>query len=125
MTALDSDKIIPFPGGRGRTGTEGRSQGGQTAVNTGRWRVVTPILGWGGTVLAVAAPASPAGPLFYAGTTAGCFRSNDLGKTWEPFNDGLTSPYIQALVASPRFDKDRTLFAGTLGSGVMRSSNGG
>ncbi|MGH2354954.1 MAG: WD40/YVTN/BNR-like repeat-containing protein, partial [Chloroflexota bacterium] len=39
--------------------------------------------------------------------------------------DGLTSPYIQALVASPHFPKDRTLFAGTLGSGVMRSTNGG
>ncbi|MGI8424484.1 MAG: hypothetical protein ACR2NO_10305 [Chloroflexota bacterium] len=83
------------------------------------------MLGWGGTVLALAAPATEGDQIFFAGTTAGCFRSDDLGETWQPANDGLTSPYIQALVASPRFAKDRTLFAGTLGSGVMRSTNGG
>ena len=124
MTALDGDKIIPFPGARGRAG-ERKETGLPAAPRAGRWEIITPLLGWGGTVLALAAPATEAGPVFYAGTTAGCFRSDDLGKTWAPANDGLTSPYIQALVASPRFAKDRTLFAGTLGSGVMRSTNGG
>jgi photosystem II stability/assembly factor-like uncharacterized protein len=119
MTASDVDKIIPFPGTRGA-----RAKGGGAPAGD-RWEVVTPILGWGGTVLALAAPDVPDRPLFYAGTTAGCFRSTDLGHSWVPMNDGLTSPYIQALVPSPRFAKDRTLFAGTLGSGVMRSSNGG
>lgn len=126
MTASDVNNIIPFPSTRGQTGSRGRSSTGSDGRQlAGRWEIVTPILGWGGTVLALAAPETSGAAIFYAGTTAGCYRSDDLGKTWVPKNDGLTSPYIQALVASPRFAKDRTLFAGTLGSGVMRSTNGG
>jgi photosystem II stability/assembly factor-like uncharacterized protein len=124
LTTSDVDNIIPFPGARERSG--GRGRGGRDADGSqGRWEVVTPLLGWGGTVLALAAPDTGAEPVFFAGTTAGCFRSTDLGKTWVPANDGLTSPYIQALAHSPRYAKDKTLFAGTLGSGVMRSTNGG
>ena len=123
MTASDVDKIIPFPGTRSRAGDHKGTDA--TVSPAGRWKVVTPLLGWGGTVLALAAPDGPEGPVFYAGATAGCFRSTDGGKTWQPANDGLTSPYIQALVASPHFEQDRTLFAGTLGSGVMRTTNAG
>lgn len=116
-----SDNIIPFPSSEERQGS-----GRRTALAAGaRWEIVTPLLGWGGTVLALAAPLGVDGTVYFAGTTAGCFRSNDHGKTWTAANDGLTSPYIQALTASPHFEKDRTLFAGTLGSGVMRSTNGG
>ena len=124
LTTSDVDNIIPFPGARERAGGRGRG-GRQSDGSEGRWEVVTPLLGWGGTVLALAAPDTGGEPVFFAGTTAGCFRSTDLGKTWAPANDGLTSPYIQALATSPRYAKDRTLFAGTLGSGVMRSTNGG
>lgn len=120
MTASDVDKIIPFPGARSSRGDGRRVPGGVE-----RWEIVTPLAGWGGTVLAVVSPPTGGEPLLFAGTTAGCFRSTDSGRTWQPANDGLTSPYIQVLVASPRFAKDRTLFAGTLGSGVMRSTNGG
>ncbi len=123
MTASDVDKIIPFPRARSRAGD--RKGPARPTEATGRWQVITPLLGWGGTVLALAAPDGDGGAVFYAGSTAGCFRSVDRGTTWEPVNDGLTSPYIQALVASPRFARDRTLFAGTLGSGVMRTTNGG
>lgn len=124
MTASDADKIIQFPGARVRAGERRRGRAPARPA-LGRWERVTPLLGWGGTVLALVGPETSSGPIFYAGTTAGCFISGDLGQTWEPRNDGLTSPYIQALVASPRFARDRTLFAGTLGSGVMRSTNGG
>src|SRR6266542_2992528 len=133
MTAQDVDKIIPFPGARRAPGpvqgTGGeRVNGTTTASTSARWELVAPLLGWGGTALAAVAAPSPESPdkaVFYAGTTAGCYRSDDGGVTWAARNDGLTSPYIQALVASPHFSKDRTLFAGTLGSGVMRSTNGG
>jgi photosystem II stability/assembly factor-like uncharacterized protein len=118
----DVDNIIPFPGTRGQSAGKNSVDGSATV---GHWEQVTPLLGWGGTVLALAAPTLDGKPLFVAGTTAGCFLSTDLGKTWRPSNDGLTSPYIQALVASPNFAKDKTLFAGTLGSGVMRSTNAG
>jgi len=121
MTASGTeDNIIQFPGARG-----GRAGGTATQALVGRWEVVAPLLGWGGTVLALVAPPVDGDPVFFAGTTAGCFRSDDLGKSWVAVNDGLTSPYIQSLAASPRFAKDRTLYAGTLGSGVMRTTNGG
>lgn len=120
MTTSDVDNIIPFSRAQQRGG-----RGAATPQRDERWELVTPLLGWGGTVLALAAPQGPDGTVFYAGTTAGCFRSTDAGASWTPVNDGLTSPYIQALVASPHFSKDRTLFAGTLGSGVMRTTNGG
>ena len=121
MTASGTgDNIIQFPGTRG-----GRGDGKATQAPGGRWEVVAPLLGWGGTVLALVAPPVDGDPVFYAGTTAGCFRSDDLGRTWVAVNDGLTSPYIQSLAASPAFKKDRTLYAGTLGSGVMRTTNGG
>jgi photosystem II stability/assembly factor-like uncharacterized protein len=121
------DNIIQFPAGRERAGRRSAGADGAQGGAGGRWETVTPLLGWGGTVLALVAPdtGTSGDPVFYAGTTAGCFRSQDRGQTWQPMNDGLTSPYIQALAASPRFAKDRTLFAGTLGSGVMRSTNGG
>ena len=120
MSASDSDKIIAFPFSR------------VTGVNptpsvsaSPKWELIGPVCGWGGTVLALIAVTTPAGEHLYAGTTAGCFLSTDHGATWEARNFGLTSPYIQTLVASPQFARDHTLFAGTLGSGVMRSTNGG
>ena len=44
--------------------------------------------------------------------------------TWMPDNQGLPSPQVPSLVASPAFAEDRTLFAGT-SSGVARSADGG
>ena len=122
MTASNVDKIIPFPGraGRGATAAVGPRPRRLRTLGGGH-----PVARLGGTVLALAAPRGRMAPSSTPAPPPGCFRSTDGGKTWQAMNDGLTSPYIQALVASPRFAKDRTLFAGTLGSGVMRSTNGG
>ncbi|MDE2992625.1 MAG: hypothetical protein OXU67_01980, partial [Chloroflexota bacterium] len=93
-----------------------------------RWDLVSPAGGWGGTVLALSTPAPLAEdetqPLF-AGTTSGCFISLDNGQTWEPQNEGLSSPYVQAITVSPQYDREPTVFAGSLGGGVMRSRDGG
>ena len=121
--SADPSKIVLFPGAFDQGGAPAPSDIG--APLDGRWELVGPILGWGGTVLAIVCVDGPDGPVAFAGTTAGCFASIDGGATWEPRNVGLTSPYVQALAASPTFAKDRTLYAGTLGSGVMRSTNGG
>ena len=121
--SADPSKIVLFPGAFDRGGAPAPSAAG--APLDGRWELVGPVLGWGGTVLAVVCVDGPDGPVAFAGTTAGCFASTDGGATWEPRNVGLTSPYVQALAASPTFARDQTLYAGTLGSGVMRSTNGG
>jgi len=89
MTAQDVDKIIPFPAGRREAGE--RRRGNAPLATENRWEIVAPLLGWGGTVLAVLAlpdPKSPAQTLFYAGTTAGCYVSADGGKTWSARNKG-------------------------------------
>ena len=121
--SADPSKIVLFPGAFDQGGAPTPSA--VPAPLDGRWELVGPILGWGGTVLAVICVDGPDGPIAFAGTTAGCFASTDGGIRWEPRNTGLTSPYVQALAASPNFPKDRTLYAGTLGSGVMRSTNAG
>lgn len=121
--SADPSKIVLFPGAFDQGGSPSPSNVG--APLDGRWELIGPVLGWGGTVLALAHVDGPEGQFTFAGTTAGCFASRDGGATWEPRNAGLTSPYVQALAASPNYSKDRTLFAGTLGSGVMRSTNGG
>ncbi len=121
--SADPTKIVQFPGAFSKGQSPAPVEAG--APLEGRWELVGPVLGWGGTVLALVTTTGPTGDTVLAGTTAGIFASTDAGATWEPRNSGLTSPYVQALIASPTFAKDRTIFAGTLGSGVMRSTNGG
>ena len=121
--SADPSKIVMFPGAFDQGGTPSPTTG--SAPLDGRWEPIGPVLGWGGTILALIHVDGPDGPVTFAGTTAGCFASIDGGGTWEARNAGLTSPYVQALAASPTYARDRTLWAGTLGSGVMRSTNGG
>jgi hypothetical protein len=121
--SADPSKIVMFPGAFEQGSAP--SPASADAALDGRWELIGPILGWGGTVLALVHADGDSQSVTFAGTTAGCFASTDGGFTWEPRNSGLTSPYVQALAMSPTFAKDRTLYAGTLGSGVMRSTNGG
>jgi photosystem II stability/assembly factor-like uncharacterized protein len=128
-------KIVQFPTDRARERTAGALAAAQAEPLPppgDRWELVSPAGGWGGTVLALSTPVpllerpeeDETQPLF-AGTTSGCFISLDNGQTWEPQNEGLSSPYVQAITVSPRYDRDPTVFAGSLGGGVMRSSDGG
>ncbi len=45
--------------------------------------------------------------------------------TWTAANNGLYSGSVYAVALSPAYATDRTLFAGTNGSGVFRSADGG
>lgn len=71
-----------------------------------------------GTVISFAAN----GNVYFAGTTLeGVFRSADLGRSWNPINNGLTDLHVRALEVSP--DR-RLLYAGT-SEGVFRSTDNG
>ncbi len=60
-----------------------------------------------------------------AGTeTDGILRSEDSGRTWAGANAGLLDLTAICLALSPRFESDRTGFAGTA-SGLYRTRNGG
>ncbi len=58
----------------------------------------------------------------YAGSFGkGIFKSEDGGKTWLAVNEGMTDPYVYAVVVGP----DKAVYAGTLRGGVFRTQNGG
>jgi photosystem II stability/assembly factor-like uncharacterized protein len=64
---------------------------------------------------AVAAVDSSGGRVF-AGGDGGVFVSSDEGKTWQPFNEGLSTSAIRQLVMDPH---GRFLHVGTAGGGVI------
>lgn len=66
-------------------------------------------------------PTHPA--TLYIGGRAGVFKSLDGGGTWRAMNNGLETLNIRTIVLSPF--ESTTLFAGTNGSGLYRSHDGG
>lgn len=54
--------------------------------------------------------------LYAATDRRGVFRSTDSGKSWHPFNTGLTVVHVTALAIDAT---GRTLYAGTAGGGVV------
>jgi photosystem II stability/assembly factor-like uncharacterized protein len=58
-----------------------------------------------------------------AGTAAGVFRSDDLGRMWRPASRGLTDPHIRWLAFHP--DISDLEFAGTEPAGIFVSRDGG
>lgn len=61
--------------------------------------------------------------VLYIGGPKGVWKSADGGRTFQPMNSGLATLNIRALAMSPRNPQE--LFAGTNGSGLYRSTNGG
>jgi photosystem II stability/assembly factor-like uncharacterized protein len=61
--------------------------------------------------------------LIYIGGPGGVLKSADGGKTWQAMNQGLATLNIRALVMAPK--SSQSLYAGTNGSGLYRSTNGG
>lgn len=61
------------------------------------------------------------GGVIYAGSFGmGVFFSQDHGKTWESFNQGLNDAFVLCLTVDPR----GTIYAGTVKSGVFRRKIG-
>ena len=102
IAALDSDG-----------GIFARADGGEV------WTAV-PNPGTRITQLEVAATQPPT--LYSASSRDGLFRSGDLGVTWNPINEGLSSLRITSLAAD-RTDPDR-LYAGTT-KGLYTTDDGG
>ncbi|RMF92981.1 MAG: hypothetical protein D6736_02555, partial [Nitrospinota bacterium] len=58
-----------------------------------------------------------------AGTTEGIYRSDNGGRSWKQVLQ--TDSTVYAIAFSPLFAQDGTVFAGTMGQGVFKSSDGG
>lgn len=68
---------------------------------------------------------SPDGRSVFAGAPGGVLRSGDGGATWHIAGLGSPPPVIAALVVSPNFTEDGTLFAGALEDGTYCSTDRG
>ena len=81
-----------------------------------------------GAVYALAAsPAFAEDGVCFAATSAGLYRTQDGGRTWQFAFDSLNlneEMATSAVAISPYFASDRAVFAGAMG-GVVRSSDGG
>ncbi len=60
----------------------------------------------------------------FALTTSGLFQSSNEGTSWQYALNGVAPQRVYALVISPDFEDDKTLFAGT-DNGVLKSTDGG
>jgi photosystem II stability/assembly factor-like uncharacterized protein len=56
---------------------------------------------------------------------AGIYKSTDRGAHWARMNLGPQDPCIRVVAVSPNYKNDRTVFAGTMHGGVIRSRDGG
>jgi photosystem II stability/assembly factor-like uncharacterized protein len=66
----------------------------------------------------------PAEPhMIYIGGPQGVWKSGDSGKTWQALNQGLATLNVRALAMAPK--NSQTLYAGTNGSGLYRSTDAG
>ena len=65
---------------------------------------------------------SPNGTMFVGLPNEGIYKSDDSGETWDQINFGLFNDYVSVIDISPNFVNDNIIYAGTLGSGVFRSS---
>ncbi len=66
----------------------------------------------------------------FRGGPGGVYKSIDAGATWHATNEGMDcdstmSPDVRALAISTHYASDHTVYAGTDGCGVFRSTDGG
>ncbi len=73
--------------------------------------------------IAIDPPRTPS--TLYAGTLGdgGVFKSDNYAESWREVNFGFLGNSVQAIAIDPK--TPTTLYAGTLESGVYKSSNGG
>lgn len=71
------------------------------------------------------APGWPKKPVAFAGTVDGLFRSTNGGRAWRLCHGDLEGLPVQAVVVSPRFERDGLVYAATEEDGLFRSRDGG
>jgi photosystem II stability/assembly factor-like uncharacterized protein len=92
------------------------------------WRCTYDSLDLDVNLLTTAVAVSPAfesdGNVF-AGTQGGVLRSPDGGEIWQAATLGTPPPVVSAMVLSPDYVRDGTLFVGTMEDGVFLSTDRG
>jgi photosystem II stability/assembly factor-like uncharacterized protein len=88
------------------------------------WRPALTSLALDAPLPATSAAIARDGTVF-AGVPGGIVSSLDGGATWRSAPLPSPPPFISALAVSPRFERDGTVFAGTMEDGVFVSSDCG
>ena len=73
----------------------------------------------------VISPAFGRDDTVYVTSSEGLLRSRDRGSTWELMDERLNSQQVLALLISPDYESDRTVFANTGSLGIFRSVDEG
>lgn len=80
----------------------------------------------GGTVTGISlSPEFARDRTVFAATMAGVYRSTDGGASWQPINNGLTSPFTISVAAAPTFGDEGLVLAGARAGGLYQSVNAG
>lgn len=96
----------------------------ETTAPPAAWRAVGKRTG--GTVTGIAlSPDFARDKIAFAATMAGVYRSTDGGLSWQPVNDGLTSPFTISIAVAPTFTDDGLVFAGARAGGLYQTVNAG
>jgi photosystem II stability/assembly factor-like uncharacterized protein len=65
------------------------------------------------------------GPELFVATVDGLYRTVDKGETWVKLSSGLPAAPLSSIAVSRFFAVEPTLFVGTAGAGLYRSTDGG
>lgn len=104
------------------TGLWRSEDGGQT------WQNVFDRLGTDQKISALAVCVSPnfkTDGVVFVGSTGVMLKSEDKGETWTALKLDSPLPLVSCLLLSPDFEKDQTVYVGTLDDGVYVSANAG
>jgi len=102
-------------------------QGLYRTTNGGRsWEQVKDEEDWYAQSMALSPDFAASQTLFVGAMYGNLHRSDDGGLTWQALGEGLPpgTVWVKALVISPEFARDGTLFAG-LSQGIHKSTDGG
>jgi photosystem II stability/assembly factor-like uncharacterized protein len=116
--AADSSVMLGAPDGR----TAVSQNGGIGA--TGTWSLAGTVAA-GERVNTLVLPAGfLASGTVFAGTTGGLYRSLDSGASYQAVN-AVPSEHVQAIISSPDYVNDSTVFAASANEAVFKSLDGG
>lgn len=116
--AIDATVLVGAPDGTTAASTQGGLDTG------GQWAALGSIATGERVNTIVVPPGFSTGGEVFAGTTGGLYRSTDAGATYAIVPQ-VPAEHVQAIIASPAYAADGTVFAASANAGVFKSTDRG